>query len=610
MRYRLLGALEIWDSRHWSPLRQAKWRALLAILLCHANQVVSAGQLIEEMWGRQTPKSAGKSLHACVSDVRRTLGDADGTTLMTHSPGYELRVRRGELDCQRFDELVTLGRRALDEGALDLAATRLGEATALWRGPALLDVPTGPTVEAEAVRLEASRLGAWEALIETELKRGRHAELLPQLHALVRQHPFREALHGHLMLALYRTGQQAEALAVLRRLRHELIKGLGLEPGPALLKLQHQILRADPALLADVRMRGGARVVPVLGSIEPPRQLPPASANFTGRREESARLRVLSERGERKHGAIMAAYGMAGTGKSALMIHVAHQLAGGFPDGQLYTDLRGATTDAEPLKPLAVLRGFLRALGVNGCQIPMNVDEASARLRSRTVGRRVLFVLDNAHDISQVMPLLPSGAGCGVLITSRPMLAGLSNANVLHLDVLSPRDALALLGRLIGEDRIAAEPATADELVRSCGWLPLALVIAGARLTARPAWPLRVFADRLADAGRRLDELDLSNVSVRASFRLSFMALYDSTEPNERAAAEAFLRLGSLNGSEAGVPLVAQLLGRSEAASEQLLERLVDAELLNTTSPGRYRMHDLMSAYAYEQASRQRSRDG
>jgi DNA-binding SARP family transcriptional activator/tetratricopeptide (TPR) repeat protein len=607
MLYRLLGPLEIWDGSCWHGLRQAKWRALLAVLLCRANQAVSAGRLIEELWGQQPPKSAGKLLHACVSDVRRALGDSSGETLVTRAPGYELRTRRGELDCHHFEDLATRGRQAFGDGAFELAATRLGEALALWRGPALADVPASPTVQAEAARLEAGRLGAVEALVETELARGRHADVLPELHSLVRQHPLREGLHGQLMLALYRAGRQAEALAVLRDLRRVLVEELGLEPGPALQNLQRQILAADPALLVGQPRPSNELAVARPATVEPPRQLPPTSAIFAGREDESERLRALLRQDGKEPVAIATVYGIGGIGKSALAIHVAHQLAGEFPDGQLYADLHGATAGVAPLEPLELLGRFLRALGVDGSQVPAQVDEAAARLRSLTAGRRLLLVLDNVRDTSQVAPLLPGGPGCGVLITSRRVLAGLDGAGQLHLGVLTPQEAVALLGRLIGEQRIAAEPTAADELARWCGWLPLALRIAGARLTARPGWPVRALAERLADARCRLDELELSDIGVRASFRISYTELGDSPNPNDRTAAEAFSLLGMLDGPAVGVPVVARLLDQPEPTTDRVLERLVDAQLLETPSPGRYRMHDLLRVYAREQATRQYS---
>jgi tetratricopeptide (TPR) repeat protein len=206
-----------------------------------------------------------------------------------------------------------------------------------------------------------------------------------------------------------------------------------------------------------------------------------------------------------------------------------------------------------------------------------------------------------------VRPLLPAAAGCGVLVTSRQLLASLDGATHLHLDTLPAGDATALLGRLAGEQRVAAEPQAAAEVARCCGYLPLALRIAGARLAVRPGWPLAALAERLADAQRRLDELEVAEAGVRASYDVSYRQLQASSEALDRAAAGAFGLLGVLDGPELGVPVAARLLESPEEAAEQVLERLVDAQLLETPSPGRYRLHDLLRLYAREQAARQRT---
>jgi tetratricopeptide (TPR) repeat protein/transcriptional regulator with XRE-family HTH domain len=337
-----------------------------------------------------------------------------------------------------------------------------------------------------------------------------------------------------------------------------------------------------------------------------PRQLPADVVTFTGRQAEMDQLeRVLAAVEGTGPVVISAIQGAGGIGKSALAVHAAHRLAACYPDGQLYVNLHGATAGLEPLEPLEVLGRFLRALGVDPAAIPADVDEAAARFRSELAGRCLLVVLDNARDAGQVRPLVPGTPGCGVLVTSRRTLADLDGAHHLRLDVLPTHEAVALLGRLAGVERVAAEPDTAREIARLCGHLPLALRIAGARLAARPAWSLGLLAGRLADAQRRLDELELADTSVRASLAVSHQELAQSPDPADQAAARAFGLLGLPDGPDLSVPVAARLLDTTEEQAEGLLERLVDAQLLESPVPGRYRLHDLLRAYARERAAEQ-----
>jgi tetratricopeptide (TPR) repeat protein len=335
-------------------------------------------------------------------------------------------------------------------------------------------------------------------------------------------------------------------------------------------------------------------------------------AGFTGRDDLLAVLgRLLVPAGGAGGGtsagtgtAVVAIAGTAGVGKTALAVHAARLAAGQFPDGQLYANLHGASAGLQPLQPLDVLGRFLRALGIDPFAVPGELEEATAMFRSQVTDRRLLVVLDNAADAAQVAPLLPASSGCGALVTSRQLLTGLDGAKHLHLDVLSASDAIELLGRLVGGERVAAEPEAAADVARWCGWLPLALRIAGARLAARPSWPVEALAERLGDTQRRLDELELAEAGVRTSFAVSCEQLAASAETMDRAAADLFDTLGLLDGPEVGVQVVARLLDQPEDTTERLLERLVDAHLLETPAPGRYRFHDLLRLYAREQAAR------
>ncbi|MEU6548566.1 BTAD domain-containing putative transcriptional regulator [Streptomyces sp. NPDC046859] len=660
MRYRILGPLELWRDGQEVPLAPAKWRMLLAVLLCDANQLVSTDRLIAELWGARPPQSVNKLLQGYVSRVRRALGDESGDLLVTHvhgyrAHGYRLVVTPDEVDSHRFVELVKRGGQELGRNSADAAAALLGEALDLWRDVPFADVPPTPAVEAEASRLTASHTQARELRIEARLRLGRHEAVLDELEALIAEHPLREAMRGQFMLALYRSGRQADALAAYRQLRHRLAEELGIEPGPSLQQLHQRILTADASLLlgpepgpepeARAQSRTGSVREPVTtlgpadrapetdpapsGRARPdrtrpnhtrqdrapagrteaaagipalvPRELPHVGSAFIGRASESSVLRKVLDRADDGHVAIAAIDGTGGVGKSALAIHTAHQLADRFPDGQFYVDLHGATVGLTPLEPGDVLGRFLSTLGLPQVAIPTNPDEAAATFRSMVADRRILVVLDNAAGVEQIRPLLPAGPGCAVLITSREILTALEGATHLHLGVLFHDQAMGLLERLLGPERVAADTEAADAIIRMCGGLPLALRIVGARLAARPSWPLSAFVERLTDAQGRLDEICVGDVSVRASFHASYHAICHGDNPTDQAAARAFRLLGVVPGSSMSLPAAAALLGVSTGPAEDALERLVDAHLLNSPAPARYQMHDLLRLFAREQ---------
>jgi tetratricopeptide (TPR) repeat protein/transcriptional regulator with XRE-family HTH domain len=333
-----------------------------------------------------------------------------------------------------------------------------------------------------------------------------------------------------------------------------------------------------------------------------PCQLPPAVADFTGRTEQVTQLgRLLASTGNGRGGAVVvsAVAGQAGIGKSALAIHVAHQLRDWFPDGQLYVNLGGA--QQQPLPAALVLGRFLRALGVDGAAIPPDGEEREALYRAWLADRRVLVVLDNAASEVQVRPLLPGTPGCGVLVTSRARLAGLEGARLLHLDVLEVPQALELLGRIVGAERVAAEPEAAAEIVGFCGQLPLAIRVAGARLATRPGWPLARLAELLADARRRLDQLAAGDLEVRASLALGYQALSGEQQ-------RALRRLSLLEVGDFSAWLAAPLLGIGHDRAEALVEGLADAQLLELAAvdpagASRFRFHDLVRLHAREQAA-------
>ncbi|QYX80138.1 AfsR/SARP family transcriptional regulator [Streptomyces akebiae] len=594
LEFRLLGPVEAWHGDGPLRLGGPKPRALLAVLLLRAGQVVPADALVDVIWGDDPPDTARALVQTYVSALRRALPPEAAETIETRPPGYVMRPGVGRVDLAEFEARTADGRRAAAEGDHAEAARLLRQALELWRGPALGGV--GEALRGEAGRLEEARQAALEERIAAELETGGHeAELVTELTALVRAHPARERPRGQLMLGLYRLGRQADALAVYAEGRAVLAEELGLDPGPELNRLYEAILRADPALLAATT----APAAQGPGAAAPPRPvslLPPAIGDFTGREKELARV-VEGLTGVREAMPVVVVSGAAGVGKSALAVQAAHRVAGDYPDGQLYAELHGFS---EPVPPAEVLGRLLRALGADP---PEDTAERGDLFRSLVAGRRILLVLDDAGGEAQVRPLLPGSASCGVLVTSRARLGGLVGARRTDLDVLDDARGLELLTRVTGPERTPDDPrerAAARRIVELCGGLPLALRIAGARLATRRHWTPSVLAERLADEHRRLDELSVGDLEVRAGLGLSYQAL-------DECARRVLRRIATLGPADVAVWAVAALSGTSEDEAEETLERLLDAQLI--TCPGRdqvgqprYRLHDLVRVYAAERA--------
>ncbi|WP_030619983.1 AfsR/SARP family transcriptional regulator [Streptomyces fulvoviolaceus] len=589
VEYRLLGPVEAWYEGRPLRIGGPKPRALLAALLLRSGEVVSADALVDVVWGEGPPGTARALIQTYVSALRRALpGTASQPAIETRPPGYLIRPGPGALDLVRFEELTGEGRRAAGAGDHDTAARLLREALALWRGPALGGV--GEALWSEAVRLDEARQAVLEERITAELECGTNtAELVTELTALVGARPTRERLRGQLMLALYRSGRQADALAVYGEGRAVLAEELGIDPGPELNRLHEAVLRADPALLP-----ARSTAAPSASPARPVSVLPPAIGDFTGREEELAEV-VDGLTGPREATSLVVISGPAGVGKSALAVQAAHRAAAEYPDGRLYAELHGFS---EPVPPDEVLGRLLRALGADP---PEGTAERGDLFRSLVSGRRVLLVLDDAGSEAQVRPLLPGSASCGVLVTSRARLGGLGGVRRTDLAVLDDIQGLELLSRVTGERRTdPREAAAARRIVALCGGLPLALRIAGARLATRRHWTPRVLADRLADERRRLDELSVGDLEVRASLGLSYQAL-------DPAARTALRRVATLGASDVAAWMVAALVDGPEDEAEEVLERLVDAQLLDWTGTdpagqSRYRAHDLVRVYAAERA--------
>jgi DNA-binding SARP family transcriptional activator/tetratricopeptide (TPR) repeat protein len=600
MEFCLLGPLTVRRGDAVVALPAGKQRALLAALLLNANRVVPAEDLAETLWGTAPPPSARVSVQNYVARLRKALGAEGHSRIGTQPRGYVISVAAGELDLTRFESLLGAARQAARDGSWESAAAQARAALALWRGEPLADVESELLIAREAPRLAELRLQALEIRIDADLQLGRPGEVISELRQLVAAQPLRERLHALLMLALYRDSRQAEALAAYRQARAVLIEELGTEPGPELQRLHRQILAADPALARTDRARPPASAA---GPV--PRQLPAALADFTGRATELAALAgMLDDAGAGGPGTVVisAIGGTAGVGKTALALHWAHQVANRFEDGQLYVNLRGFGPSDNPGTPGEAIRGFLDALGVPPERIPPLPEAQVGLYRSLLTDRKVLIVLDNVRDEQQMRPLLPASPGSLVLVTSRSQLSGLAaadGARLLSLDVLSHAEAVQLLAARLGHARAAAEPDAAGQIASLCACLPLALAVAAARAAARPGFSLDALAGELTDAAARLDALDAGDPdsSVRAVFSWSVRQLSDQ-------AARMFGLLGLHPGPDITVPAAASLAKLAEPDARRLLHELTRAHLIAEHLPGRYAFHDLLRAYAAEQAHR------
>jgi DNA-binding SARP family transcriptional activator/tetratricopeptide (TPR) repeat protein len=604
VEFRVLGPLEVFCDGIALPVSSGRQRTVLAALLLRANRVAAIDDLAEALWGSAAPPSARVATQNYVKRLRDTFGDAS-QRIVTQRPGYLVRVAPDELDLSVFEANLDSARTAAAAGAWEAAAEKARAALSLWRGDPLAGVPSEHLALREIPRLAEMRLNATEIGIEAALHLGQPTSVIGELRRLIASDPLRERFSALLMAALYEDGRQAEALAVYQQTRDALVTALGAEPGQELRDVHQRILagyrprpqQVSASAMAEPPGRSGSP------ALEVPRQMPAAVGCFVGRAAELARLtRLLDQAGPQPAGTVVisAVGGSAGVGKTALAVHWAHQVADRFGDGQLYVNLRGFDPSGTPAAPEAAIRGFLDALGVPPERIPPGPEAQAGLYRSLLADKRMLIVLDNAHDERQVRPLLPASPGSLVLVTSRSQLGGLAaadGARLIGLDVLTHGEAVQLLAARMGTARVAAEPAAVDQIARLCACLPLALAVAAARAATRPGFPLATLADELADIAGRLDALDAGDPgsSVRAVFSWSTRQLDDE-------AARVFGLLGIHPGPDITVPAAASLAALAEADARRLLRELASAHLITEHVPGRYAFHDLLRAYAAEQA--------
>ncbi|AXI90633.1 AfsR family transcriptional regulator [Streptomyces sp. ETH9427] len=585
LRFSVLGPVRAWRGAEPLPTGSPQQRALLAALLLREGRAATAGELIHALWGDEPPSQALAAVRTYMSRLRKVLPPG---VLVSESGGYAIGTpQEGALDLAVAQELAAEAERVKNSGDLFHARAVLNEALGLWEGEALASVP-GPYAETQRTQLEEWRLQLIEFRLDMDLEQGCHAEAVSELTALTATHPLRERLRELLMLALYRSGRQAEALAVYADTQRLLAEELGVDPRPGLQELQQRILQADPSLTEP---SAPLAPEPAAAPARPPAQLPASILDFTGRAAFVAELsEALSSAADGRGTAVATLAGIGGVGKTTLAVHVAHEALGAFPDGQLYVDLQAA-------EPETVLGAFLRALGTADAAIPDSLEERAALYRSVLDGRRVLVLLDNARDAAQVRPLLPGTAGCAALVTSRVRMADLAGAHLVDLDVMSPEEALQLFTKIVGEERVALEREAALDVMAACGFLPLAIRITSSRLAAHRTWAVSVLAEKLANERRRLDELQVEDLALKATFELR----YGQLEP---AQARAFRLLSLADGPDISLAAAAAVLNLPVDETEDLLESLVNTSVLESATPGRYRYHNLVRPYARACAER------
>jgi DNA-binding SARP family transcriptional activator/Tfp pilus assembly protein PilF len=592
----VLGPLELSMDGRPMVVRTGRLRALLVVLAMSADRTITVDQLAAAIWGEQPPANARRSVQTYVTRLRGVLGAG---AIATRPAGYALALEPDRVDALRFLRLLDA---AGQESEPATKRARLAEALGLWRGTPFSDVPSMRLTELESARLVERFLLALEQRIDLDMAEGLHPELVAELTELTDRHPLRESLWVRLLLVLDRCGRPAEALTRYETIRARLAEELGVDPSPELREVFADLL-------------AGRRPAPAGSSISPPdddagppkpararavpQQLPADLVAFAGRRDKLRQLDAMlpNVRGPRRTATVITIHGTAGVGKTALAVHWAHLVRDQFPDGQLYVDLRGRAR-TPPARPIEVLAGFLRALGEPAERVPTATDEAAALYRTLLADRQVLVVLDNAHRVEQLRPLLPASTGCLALVTSQDRLSGLvarEGAYRVALDVLTEREAVVLLARALPLDRVRAEPRALAGLARACAYLPLALRIASANLADRPAQRIAEHVSELTE-GNRLGALQVErdeHSAVRAAFNLSYNAL----DPEAR---RMFRRLGLLVGHDITPAAAAALADTTTAQAQRLLERLAAAALIVERSQRRYGFHDLLQLYAAE----------
>jgi DNA-binding SARP family transcriptional activator len=573
LRFSVLGPVRAWSAGAEIELGSPQQRTVLAVLLLRQGSPITLDEFVDTIWDGEPPRTAGGTIRTYVSRLRRILATADDRlTITAPDGGYLLRMPSDVLDLTLFRAHVARARAARQRGDLEAAADELRDGLELWRGTPLTGLP-GAFAAARRDHLSELRIAALGERIGIDLALGRHAQLTPELSALVAEHPAREVLREQYMVALYGAGRRAEALDTYREFHRRLAGEQQAGPGPGLRRAHQRILAADPALRPAETDPGGEPPVPT--------HLPTAIPDFIGRDAELAEIiELLGRAGEVP---VVAVTGMGGIGKSALAVRVAHDLRAAFPDGHVYVALHPAAD------PHQVLGSFLRAYGVAEQELPEAPGERIALWRTVTAERRILLVLDDTRDSRQVRDLLPATPGGAVLVTSRRRILDLPGAHWIKLGPLSPGEALALLERIVGAERVDSEREAAQRLLAECSHVPQAIRLVSARLLAGRQWTM-------ADAGHHLDD-ELR----RHHFDYGYGEL-------TRGQARAFRLLARPEGPHIGVTEAAARLELPERETETILEALADVHLIEAGRRGSYHYLELIRSFARHRAEAEDAR--
>ncbi|MGV9877838.1 BTAD domain-containing putative transcriptional regulator [Streptomyces sp. NPDC003006] len=585
---RILGTVVLECDGRFDLLGSAKERLVLAALALDAGRPVSLDTLIHRLWDDSPPAKPRAGLHTYAARLRRRLRESGGDELLVQrAHTYLLDIRPDQVDCHRFEQIAARAR-SLADGADDTAALELlREAAGLWRGEPLAGLG-GLWAENVRASLSQKRLAAHLVRIGAELRRGHFAELVPDIAALLEQHPGDETLAAQLMTATYGCGRQADALRVYDTVRRHLGEHLGTDPGEALARLHRLVLNGAPPHELLPR-----RTLPAATPHTLPRH-----AELMGREKELASIVRAAGRGSGTVIALQAISGMAGVGKTLLALHAARRMEALFPDGQLHLDLRAHSPGQAPLSATSALGALLRMLGVPAADLPDRLDELVSLWRTLLSRRRAVIVLDDAADPEHVLPLLPGPSPSLMIVTSRRGLSGLPGVRPVLLDVLPEEDAVALFRDLAGEPR-TTRVREVTAIVQLCGRLPLAIEIAARRLASRPSWTTGHLLHRLTHGHGRLREIRDGNHEMARAFEVS----YSTLGAEERSV---FRLLGLQLGPDYDAFTTAALTDLPLDRTEHALEDLLDAHLIQEPAPERYTTHDLLGEYSRMLAAAER----
>jgi DNA-binding SARP family transcriptional activator/tetratricopeptide (TPR) repeat protein len=583
VEFGVLGPITVWSDGRPVPVGGPRQRCVLGALLVHLGREVTIDQLIGYLWSDDPPRTARSVIQVQISHLRRSLPG----TIATTPGGYTLDVDADSVDLHRFRRLRDRAAAAEPKTAVDM----LEQALECWRGVPFSGVGSEYLDYTVVAPLREERWSCVVAWATHALELGRHADVVSRLTSLVSEEPFRERLHHLLITALWRDNERARALSVYEEFRARLADELGVDPGPELVALHTRILQEDFSEEGPQDLSSGEPGTRFVVRNDLPRDLP----DFTGRQESLRRLDEVARTGDDR-AQVCVITGSGGEGKTTTAVRFGYEAAKRYPDGQLFIDLYGYTTDREPLDAMSALGALLRAVGVEPEAVPESLEERAALWRATLMGRRVLVILDNAFSYAQVSPLLSSSPGSMTLITTRNELSGLSGARFLSLGVFDESSSLELLGRVLGEDRVQREPDQAREIIRICGGLPLALRVVAGRMLSRPRWSFAHVARRLGEQNRKFRELQVEGQSVEAAIDLSFQSL-------NRDQSRTFLLLGLMIGSTIDLGGAAALLDVTVEDADDILQELVGVCLLEEPQGDVYRLHDLIGAFSRDRAA-------